>query len=173
MLKLLALLAGIAGVVGFFLPLAEYTDANGNVLRTASAYEIATTTADADGLADFAKGLGASKDQAERLEAAANNSIVAYRGLIIAFYVPAALQLLLALINLPRARVGRFAGFLTLLLGAGSAAVFVYFWVGSEGSGDASSAHGYGVWLLAGAGAAGMLAGLATMLRPRHDGLQI
>ena len=169
MLKLLALLAGIAGVVGFFLPLAQYSDASGNVLRTASAYEIATTTSDATGLADFAKGLGASTDQAERLEEAANKSLVAYRGFIIAFYVPAALQLLLALANLFRARVGRFAGFLTLLCGAGSAAVFVYFWIGYERNADPNTALGYGVWLLAGAGAGGMLAGLATMFRPRHD----
>jgi hypothetical protein len=172
MLKLLALLAGIAGVVGFFLPLAEYRDSAGNVLRTASAYEIATDTSDATGLADFAKGLGASTDQAERLEEAANQSLVAYRGFIIAFYVPAALQLLFALVNLFRS-VGRFAGFLTFLLGAGSAAVFGYFWIGYARNADPNSALGYGVWLLAGAGVAGMLAGLATMFRPRHDHLQL
>jgi hypothetical protein len=169
MLKLLALLAGIAGVVGFFLPLAEYSDSAGKVLSTQSAYEIATTPTEATGLSDIAHGLGASKEQAERLEAAANKSLLAHRGFIVAFYVPAALQLLLALVNLFRARVGRFAGFLTLLFGAGSAAVFAYFWIGYARSDDASAALGYGVWLLAGAGAGGMLAGLATMLRPRHD----
>ena len=169
MLKLLALLAGIAGVVGFFLPLAEYSDASGTVLRTQSAYEIATTETEATGLSDIAKGLGASKEQAERLESAANKSLDTYRGFIVAFYVPAALQLLFALVNLPRSRVGRFAGFLTLLFGAGSAAVFAYFWIGYARSADSSSALGYGVWLLAGAGAGGMLAGLATMFRPRHD----
>ncbi|MBA3502443.1 MAG: hypothetical protein M4D80_29295 [Myxococcota bacterium] len=169
MLKLLALLAGIAGVVGFFLPLAEYSDSTGKVLRTASAYEIATTPTEATGLSDFAKGLGASKEQADRLEQAANRSLLAHRGFIVAFYVPAALQLLLALVNLLRSRVGRFAGFLTLLFGAGSAAVFVYFWIGYERNADPNSALGYGVWLLAGAGAGGMLAGLVTMFRPRHD----
>jgi hypothetical protein len=169
MLKLLALLAGTAGVVGFFLPLAEYSDSTGQVLGTASAYEIATTPTDATGLADFAKGLGASQDQADRLEEAANQSLLAYRGAIIAFYVPAALQALLALINLLRSRMGRFAGFLTILFGVANAAVFAYFWVGYERNADPSSALGYGVWLLAAAGAGGMLAGLATMFAPDHD----
>lgn len=169
MLKLLALLAGIAGVVGFFLPLAEYTDSSGKVLRTASAYEIATMPEDATGLADFAKGFGASQEQAERLEEAANQSLLAYRGLIIAFYIPAALQALLALINLLRSRMGRFAGFMTLLLGAANAAVFAYFWIGYERNADPNTALGYGVWLLAAAGAGGMLAGLATMFAPDND----
>jgi hypothetical protein len=169
MLKLLALLAGIAGVVGFFLPLAQFTDTSGAVVRTASAYEIATTPADATGLADFAKGFGASEEQAERLEEAANRSILAYRGAIVAFYIPAALQALFALVNLLRRRMGRFAGFLTLLFGAANAVVFAYFWIGSARAADPNETLGYGVWLLAGAGAGGMLAGLVTMFAPDND----
>jgi hypothetical protein len=169
MLKLLALLAGIAGVVGFFLPLAQYTDADGKNLRTASAYEIATTDADATGLADFAKGLGASEDQAEKLESAANKSLLAYRGAIVAFYIPAALLALLALVNLLRRRMGRLAGFFTMLFGAANAAVFIYFWIGYERNADPNTALGYGVWLLAGAGLGGLVAGLATMFVPDND----
>ena len=169
MLKLLALLAGAAGVIGFFLPLAEYSDDAGKVLRTASAYEIATTETDASGVADFAKGLGASADQAERIEQAANNSLLANRGAIAALYIPAALLALLALFDLLRARPGRFAGFLLLLLGAANGAVFAYFYIGDQRTADPRSALGYGVWALATAGALGMLAGLATMFRPRHD----
>jgi hypothetical protein len=169
MLKLLALLAGIAGVVGFFLPLAEYHDASGKLLRTASAYEIATTPTEATGLAELAKGLGASSEQAERLEEAANQSLLAYRGFIVAFYIPAALLMLVALVDLVRHRVGRFAGFLTLLLGAANAAVFAYFWLGYQRAADTNAALGYGVWLLAAAGALSMLAGLATMLAPVND----
>ena len=127
MLKLIALLGGAAGVIGFFLPLAEYSDQNGHVLRTASAYEIATTPTDTTGLADFIKGLGASQDQADRIEQAANNSLLAYRGAIVAFYAPAALLALLALVNLVRSRIGRFAGFLAILFGAANGAVFGYF----------------------------------------------
>ena len=169
MLKLLALLAGIAGVVGFFLPLAQYTDAQGNVLTTQSAYEIATTPTDATGLADFIKGLGASGDQADRIEEAANKSLLAYRGAIVAFYIPAALQALLALVNLLRSRMGRFAGFLTILFGAANAAVFAYFWIGYARNAESQTELGYGVWLLAAAGAGGLLAGLATMFAPDND----
>lgn len=169
MLKLLALIAGIAGVVGFFLPLAEYTDSSGKVLRTASAYEIATTPTDAAGLADFAKGLGASEEQAEQLEEAANQSLLAYRGTIVAFFIPAGLQALLAFVNLLRSRMGRFAGLLTIVFGAANAAVFAYFWIGYERNADPNTALGYGVWLLAAAGGGGMLAGLATMFAPDND----
>ena len=169
MLKLIALLAGAAGVIGFFLPLAEYTDQSGHVLRTASAYEIATTPTDATGLADFVKGFGASSEQAARIEQAANHSLLAYRGAIVAFYVPAALQALLALVNLIRSRMGRFAGFLTLLFGAANGAVFGYFYLGYQRNADPNTSLGYGVWLLAAAGALGILAGLATMFAPDND----
>ena len=169
MLKLLALLAGAAGVIGFFLPLAEYTDQSGHVLRTASAYEIATTPTDATGLADFVKGLGASQDRADQIEQAANNSLLAYRGAIVAFYIPAALQALLALVNLLRSRMGRFAGFLAILFGAANGAVFGYFWIGYQRNADPNTALGYGVWLLAAAAVLGILAGLATMFAPDND----
>jgi hypothetical protein len=165
MLKLLALLAGAAGVIGFFLPLAEYTDTTGKVLVTASAYEIVTTETSASGLAEFAKGLGVSPEQAEQLEEIVNNSLLANRGAIAALYVPAALLALLALFNLVQSRVGRFAGFLLLVLGAANAAVFGYFQLGAH-EGDPHSALGNGVWALAAAGVLGMLAGLATMFRP-------
>lgn len=169
MLKLLALLAGAAGVVGFFLPLAEYHDGTGKTLGTASAYEIVTTDTRASGLADFAKGLGVSPDQAEQLEQVANHSLLANRGLVGALYIPAALLALLALFNLVQSRVGRFAGFLLLALGAANAAAFGYFLIGARRSAESQSLLGNGVWALAAAGALGMLAGLATMLRPGHD----
>lgn len=169
MLRLLALLAGAAGVIGFFLPLAAYTDQAGNVLHTASAYEIATTPTDATGLADFVKGLGASEERAAQLEEAANHSLLAHRGAIVAFYVPAALQALFALVNLLRGRMGRFAGFLSILLGAASGAVFAYFWIGYQRNADPNTALGYGVWLLAAAGGLGILTGLATMFAPDRD----
>jgi hypothetical protein len=168
MLKLLAFLAGCAGVVGFFLPLAQY-EQNGEVVSTQSAYEIATTEYDTAGLAELAKGLGASKTQADKLENFTTKGLIAYRGAIIAFYVPAALQALFGLINLLRSRMGRFAGFLTLLFGAANAAVFLWFYVGADRNGDPNATLGYGVWLLAAAGAAGLLAGLLTFFAPDND----
>lgn len=166
MLKLLALLAGAAGVLGFFLPLAESTDAAGHVLHTASAYEIATSTADAAGLADFARGLGASPERAQQIEDAANNSLLAYRGTIVAFYVPAALLAVVSLLNLLRGRMGRFAGLVVIVLGAANAAVFGYFYLGARSNPDPGTTLGYGVWLLAAAGAGALLAGLATLFAP-------
>lgn len=169
MLKILALLAGAAGIAGFFLPLAEYRDPTGKVMRTASPYEIATTETDPDAIAEFAKGLGASQDQADQIAETANTSLLAYRGAIIAFYIPAALQALFALINLVRSRMGRVMGFLAILLGTANGAVFAYFYIGAAKSTDPNASLGYGVWALAVAGALGILAGLLTMFAPDND----
>jgi hypothetical protein len=166
--KLLAFLAGAAGVVGFFLPLVEYRDAAGAIISSTSAYEIATSTTDTSGFAEIAKGFGASAEQAQQIAQAMDQGLMAYRGAIIAFYVPAALQALFALINLLRSRMGRFAGLMAILFGAANAAVFAWFYLGAQRN-DPNAALGYGVWLLAAAGAGGILAGLATMFDPDHD----
>lgn len=169
MLKILALLAGAAGIVGFFLPLAEYRDSSGKLMRTATPYEIATTEHDTSGVADFARSLGADDEQADQIEEVAEVSLLASRGVIIAAYVPAALLGLFALVNLLRSRIGRIAGLLAILLGAGNGAAFAYFWIGHERSADARTSLGYGVWLLAVAGALGVIAGLAMMLKSKRD----
>ena len=165
MWKVLALLAGAAGVAGFFLPLAQYSDSTGAIVRTASPYEIATTEHDTSGVGDLARSLGADDDQADEIEAAAENSMLASRGIIIAAYVPAALLALFALINLVRSRIGRIAGFLALLLGAANGAAFGYFWIGNRNA-TSHTSLGYGVWLLAAAAALGMIAGLAALFIP-------
>jgi hypothetical protein len=164
MLKLLALLAGAAGIAGFFLPLAEYRDSSGAHVRTASPYEIATTEHDTSGVGDLARSLGADDDQADQIEEATENSLLASRGIIIAAYVPGALLALFALINLFRLRMGRIAGFLALLLGAGNGAAFAYFWIGNRNA-SSHTTLGYGVWLLAVATALGLLVGLVALLR--------
>ena len=169
MLKLLALIAGAAGVAGFFLPLAEYTDATGAILQSASAYDIARTQTDPNSIADFARGLGVSDAQAREFAERAQQGLLAHRGTIIAFYIPAALQALLALINLLRSRMGRISGFLALLLGAANAAVFVFFYIGDQRNADASTDIGWGVWALAAAGAGGMIAGLLALFLPDDD----
>src|SRR5205085_9051927 len=120
----------------FFLPLAQYRDSSGTLTQTATPYEIATTEHDVSGVADVARSLGASAEQAERIENAAQNSLLAYRGAIVAFYVPAALLTLVALINLLRRRMGRIAGFITFLLGAANIAVFGYFFIGYRHNAD-------------------------------------
>ena len=44
--------------------------------------------------------------------------------------------------------------------------MFAYFYIGYARSADPNTSLGYGVWLLAAAGALALLAGLATMFRP-------
>ncbi len=167
MLKLIALLAGCAGLAGFFLPLAIVHDDHGNIVAQTTPFQIATTEPTASPLGELAKGFGASDEQADRLTEVTNQSLLAYRGTIVAFYVPAALQTLLALFILLRGRMGRFVGFLAILFGAASGAVFVFFYMNRDV--DPHATLGYGVWALAAAGAGGMLAGLITIFAPDDD----
>jgi hypothetical protein len=169
MLKVLALLAGAAGIAGFFLPLAEYRDSTGEHVYTASPYQIATTEHDTSGVGELARKLGADDDQADQIETAAENSMLISRGVVIAAYVPAALLALFALINLFRRRMGRIAGFVVILLGAANGAAFAYFWIGNHRNAGSHTSLGYGVWALAIAGALGILAGVITMFAPKHD----
>jgi hypothetical protein len=170
-LRVLALLAGIAGVAGFFLPLVQYRDTSGKLTQTATPYEIATTEHDTSGVAEVARSLGASEEQAEQIAEAAENSLLAYRGAIIAFYAPAGLLALVALIDVLRGRMGRIAGFITLVLGAANLAVFGYFYIAYARHADAQghATIGYGIWLLAGAGGLGALAGLIAVFAPEGD----
>jgi hypothetical protein len=168
-LRVLALLAGIAGVAGFFLPLVQYRDTSGKLTQTATPYEIATTEHDTSGVAEVARSLGASEEQAEQIAEAAENSLLAYRGAIIAFYVPAGLLALVSLIDVLRGRMGRIAGFITLVLGAANLAVFGYFYIAYARGGDAHASIGYGIWLLAGAGGLAALAGLIAVFAPEGD----
>lgn len=166
--KILVVAAGAAGVLGFFMPLVEYRDDHGVVTGQASAYEIATTRVDTSSLINTARQLGVPINA--RQANAVNRGVLAYRGELIAMYVPAALLALLGLIDLFRWRMGRFAGLLALILGAASGAVFGWFWLADQDTKSLHSSLGLGVYLLAGCSAGGMLAGLGAMFNPdRRD----
>jgi len=164
--KVLVLLAGVAGIIGFFTPFVEYRNADGRITSDASAYQMARDADNADNIVAEAEKLGLSPDDARRLGKALHDGKNAYRGGMIAFFAPAGLLALLGIMLLLRDRMGRFAGFLALALGGACGAIFWRFWQADQASRDLSASLGLGLYLLLGAGLAGALAGLGALLVP-------
>lgn len=164
--KVLALLAGVAGIIGFFTPLIEYRSNDGKITGDASAFQIVRGVDDASDV--FAQGeqLGLSKEDSQRIANVFHEGLSAYRGVAIAFFAPAGLLMLLGILLLLRDRMGRFSGLISLMLGAACCAVFGLFWQADQSSRDASASLGLGVYLLLGAGLGGVLAGLGALVSP-------
>jgi hypothetical protein len=166
--KILVLLAGVAGLVGFFTPLIEYRSNDGRITGDASAFQIARGVDSSVDIAAQAEKLGLSRDASWQLARALSEGVNAYRASAVAFFAPAGLLFLLGIVLLVRDRMGRFSGLLTLLLGGACCAVFAMFWRADQQSSDASATLGLGVYLLLGAGLGGALAGLGALLSPDH-----
>lgn len=166
--KILALLAGVAGVIGFFTPLVEYRSSDGRITGDASAFQIARGVDSSPDIAQQAEKLGLSRADSWRVARAFSAGMNAYRGAALAFFAPAGLLVLLGIVMLLRDRMGRFSGFLAIVLGGACCAVFVLFWQADQQSRDASATLGLGVYLLLAAGLGGVLAGLGALVSPDH-----
>ncbi len=174
MWRALVLLAGIAGVVGFFLPLRAYSLPDQTVSAEASAYQIVSGGGDTKSLFDQAQKLGLSKADAERMTKSANAAIQSYRAALIALFVPSALLVLLGLVELARKRMGRGGGALALLLGLATTAGFVaiLLLVGDLDVNEHTvslklgGTGGAGAYCLLAGGVVAMFAGLGALIRP-------
>ncbi len=164
--KVLVLLAGVAGVIGFFTPLVEYRSDDGKLTGDASAFQMVRGVDNAGDISEQATKLGLSRDDSLRIAKAFHDTLNAYRGTAIAFFAPAGVLALLGVLLLLRDRMGRFAGLLALIFGGACCAVFALFWQADQQSRDASATLGLGLYLLLGAGLGGVLAGLGAMVSP-------
>jgi phosphotransferase system glucose/maltose/N-acetylglucosamine-specific IIC component len=166
--KVLALLAGVAGVIGFFTPLIEYRSSDGKLTGDASAFQIARGVDSVGDIASEGQTLGLSRDDSERIAKIFHEGLNAYRGVAIAYFAPAGLLALLGILLLLRDRMGRFSGLIAMLLGGACGAVFAMFWQADQTSRDASASLGLGLYLLLAAGLGGVLAGLGALVSPDH-----
>jgi hypothetical protein len=164
--KLVVLLAGVAGVIGFFTPLIDYRSSDGKITGDASAFQIARGVDGAGDVRARAEALGLPRADSERIARAFHAGIEAYAGAIVACFVPAALLAALGLLLMLRDRMGRLAGLCAIALGGASAYVFARFWQADQVSHDAAASLGLGVYLLLAAGLGGVLAGLGAMVSP-------
>ena len=164
--KLVVLLAGLAGVIGFFTPLIETRSSNGKITRDASAFEIARGVDGGGDVRAQAEALGLSRDDRERIAEAFHAGFEAYAGAIVVCFVPAGLLAALGLLLMLRDRMGRLAGLCAIAFGGASVAVFARFWQADQVSRDATASLGLGVYLLLAAGLGGVLAGLGALVSP-------
>ncbi len=164
--KLVVLLAGLAGVVGFFTPLIDYRSSDGRITGDASAFEIARGVDRGADVRAQAEALGLSRADGERISRAIHAGIEAYAGAIVACFVPAGLLAALGLLLMLRDRMGRLSGLCAIALGGASALVFARFWQADQVSHDAAASLGLGVYLLLAAGLGGVLAGLGAQVSP-------
>lgn len=166
--KILALLAGVAGVIGFFTPLIEYRSNDGRLVGDASAFEIARGIDNPGDIFEGAEAFGLSRATSQQLAKLFNEGVNVYRGAMAALFAPAALLVLLGVVNLLRDRMRRFSGLVAILLGGACCAVFGLFWQADQNSRDASAVLGLGTYLLLAAGLGGVLAGLGALVSPDH-----
>jgi hypothetical protein len=164
--KLVVLLAGLAGVVGFFTPLIDYRSSDGRITGDASAFQIARGVDQGGDVRAQAQALGLSHADSERIARAFHAGIEAYAGAIVACFVPAGLLAALGLLLMLRDRMGRLSGLCAIALGGASGFVFVRFWQADQVSHDAKASLGLGVYLLLAAGLGGVLAGLGALVSP-------
>jgi hypothetical protein len=168
--KLVVLLAGVVGVIGFFTPLVEYHTPDGRLTNDASAFDIARGVDSGSDLRDQAEHMGFSPADSARLSRAVHAGIEAYASAVAASFIPAGALVALGLLLMLRDRMGRFAGLCAILLGVACAAVFASMWQADQATHDPGSSLGLGIYLLLAAGLGGALAGLGALISPDRGG---
>jgi hypothetical protein len=144
--KLVMLIGGLIGVVGFFLTLAVGPPAEGAVVNKISAFDIATNHLDPRG---HYTGIGGA------------------RALAICAFVPSLLLVVIGAVGTIRRRLPRSFGGIAMLLGVASGSLWGVL---LEASLDAGPIHlGLGAHALLVAGLTGMAAGVATIIAPGDE----
>ncbi len=85
--------------------------------------------------------------------------------MIIAF-IPAGLIFLIGLFSFSRKKMGRIAGFTSILMGLGCVAVWVFFFRSDPPSEQTIGQLGLGIYALAVCGLLGVLGGLGSLVFP-------
>lgn len=166
--KILILVTGLAGLAGFFLPMAKFTDAS-NTTTSFSALDIMRGGGNAHAVVGKAEAVGEeyAKKMTERLEAQVETGIMALKGVIAGFFVPALLLTILGGVGVARGKFGRLGGVFALVLGLVSAAIWGIFFLGAKD--DASYKLGLGLHALLIAGLGGLVGGLGALIKPDGD----
>jgi hypothetical protein len=164
--KYLVLLAGIAGIAGFFFPFLTFQSPNGELEGSVSAYQIVRGIDAVDELIDTTKPMTITSAEATRVVTTLNAELERYRFALIACYVPAAALALLGALVGARRKMGRIAGLLAIVIGLANAAVWLLFYQVSMEQPEVTAAMGFGLHLLLVAGVAGVLAGVGALLVP-------
>jgi hypothetical protein len=155
--KFIVLVGGILGILAFFLPLVsvERQGAKASV----SAYQIIKGLDQVEVAVDQ----GASQRQIDvATSASAKKDIGAMKGIVMAIFAPALLLSLIGGAGAMRKRFGRVAGTFSLLLGLVGLGIGAILKSAAEGDG------GIGLTLLLVTGVAGVVGGIAALVKPER-----
>jgi hypothetical protein len=162
--KYLVLVGGIAGIVGFFLPFVNVHERDARFGRHPSAFELVRRLEALDEMTQSLTALGITASDAQQMASQAHDQLQTARTAASVIYAPAALLALLGIVCGVRRRMGRLAGFLALVLGAASGAVWAVFHYVASGDPHHGATLGLGAHLLLACGALGVLAGIGALV---------
>ena len=170
--KILILVTGLAGLAGFFLPMAKFAgDATGAGATSFSALDIMRGGGNAAEVVDKAKEVGkeyaASKELTEKMDARVSQGVMALKGIIAGFFLPALILVVLGLAGVVRGRFGRIGGITAIVFGLVSAAIWGIFFLGAKD--DSSYKLGLGLHMLLVAGLGGIVGGIGSIFKPDGD----
>ncbi len=169
--KIMILVCGLAGLAGFFLPMAKVADAAGGTTSFSALDIMRGGTGNAATMVDKAKDVGkeyaVSKDLTMKADAHLSQGIMALKGIIAGFFLPSLLLVVLGLAGVVRGRFGRVGAIGAIVFGLVSAAIWGVFFLGS--SSDAGYSLGLGLHMLLVAGLGGVLGGIGNFIKPDGD----
>ena len=153
--KFIVLVGGILGILAFFLPLVsvhrEGHTANVSAFQVVKGLDQASSAVD-DGVQQSAMSADSGGE--------AKKDIGALKGIVMAIFAPAVLLAAIGGLGVARKRFGRVAGTFALLLG------LVGLGIGAILKGAAEGDGGIGLTLLLLTGVAGIVGGLAALIKP-------
>jgi hypothetical protein len=155
--KYVVLLAGVVGLIAFFLPLVAVNKSG--IEGKLSAYRIVKGIDSADQVVASAES-GSTSGVAE-----ANKALGAIKGIVVAIFVPALLLVVFGGVGAARKRFGRGLAIPSMIVGL----VGLGFWAllnAAASAGDGGSVAGAGMHLLLVTGLLGTLGGLIATIKP-------
>ena len=161
--KFIVLVGGILGILSFFLPLVSVTREGKTV--SVSAFEVMKGLDAVGAAVDETPAASGGIDRAEapRFDRAeAKKDIGAMKGIVMAIFAPAALLALLGGVGVARKRFARVAGTFSLIFG------LLGLGIGAILKGAAEGDGGIGLTLLLVTGVAGVVGGLAALVKPER-----
>lgn len=166
--KYLVLLAGLAGIAGFFLPFVTVHTSDARFGRHPSAFSLVRRLETLDAMTQGLTALGIAPPQARQSAEQAHAALETARTAASVIYAPAVLLALLGIVCGKRRKMGRVAGFLALILGAASASVWTVFHYVAASDPHHGATLALGAHLLLACGIAGAVAGLGALIAPDH-----
>jgi hypothetical protein len=123
--KFIVLAGGIIGLLGFFLPFMKFGVGNSGSVGVSGFALVKGLPEARELLANEIEKM--PEEQIKKAAAELEDSAKKAGGLIMMFYIPTALVLLIGAVNTARGKMGRLAGFLGLLAGGAAILVWVLF----------------------------------------------